>query len=812
MYPNLYRPEFEKDACGVGFIANWTGLKSYDIIRDALTILENMEHRGARNVDTNIGDGAGILLQMPHEFLLRVCKTERIILPPYGSYASGLLFLSKDETIRNACKKIIFRVAQELGLHILGFRIIPTDATILDPSLLNREPYIEQIFIQPINQSPELLNMAFERKLYVFRNYVTHVINATIDRQDANFYIVSLSAKTIIYKGHLTSGQLRRYFVDLVDEQMVSSFAMVHSRFATNTRPSWRLAHPYKYLAHNGEINTLVSNHNWFKSHIKNFASPYFSSEELAMLSPIMDGDISDSGNLDNLVELLYLSGFSLPQVMMMLIPECWEKHTSMNQERRAFYQYYAPLISPWDGPATVTFTDGHIIGAILDRNGLRPARYWLTNDNRMILASEVGVLDIAPAGIIKKGRLNPGSMILVDTTNKKVYFDDEIKKTIYEHKPYQQWIKKNKVRLEDIQFVKTKFGSLNSETINRYQCLLGYTEEDVKSVIIPMALDAKEPISSMALDIPLAILSQQPQHLSSYFKQLFAQVTNPPIDPIRENMVMSMTCFLGVQATNIMVDNEISCRYIELAHPILSSVEVDKLRSIDLANLQTKTIFTYFQVAGGEHALEKAIAKICNYAEDAIEEGFSILIISDRNIGSEHAQIPSLLVIAAIHHFLVAKGLRNKVSLVVEAADVWEVHHFACLFAFGASAINPYLALSIIRDVKQTSRLQTTQTVDELRKNYIKAVCDGLLKIMSKLGISTLQGYQGSQSFEILGIHQEVVDQYFTGAVSRLGGLSIKDIQDDILKKHGRTIICYQKVVYISGIKLVSIIYCRPR
>ncbi|HEY0666744.1 MAG TPA: glutamate synthase large subunit, partial [Sphingobacteriaceae bacterium] len=548
--------------------------------------------------------------------------------------------------------------------------------------------------------------------------------------------------------------------------------------------PSWRLAQPFRFIAHNGEINTLTGNLNWFYSTVRSFASPYFTDEEMAMLLPVIDNNQSDSACLDNVVELLFHAGRSLPHVMMMLVPEAWDGDEQMDPLKKAFYEYHATLMEPWDGPAAITFTDGKLIGALLDRNGLRPLRYVVMNDDRVIVASEAGALPIDESTVIRKGRLQPGKMFLVDIEEGKIISDDEIKHKIASQQPYGNWLENYKIRLEDLAEPRVMFTHLSSESVFRYQQVFGYSREDIEAIIKPMALDGKEPIGSMGTDVPLAVLSDKPQHISSYFKQFFAQVTNPPIDPIRERLVMSLAVFLGNNG-NILDEDQMHCHSVALENPILASDELEKLRSIDTGMFHSKTLQTYFKADGKPGSLQRGIERLCRYAEDAVQDGFEVLILSDRAIDSEHAPIPSLLAVSAVHHHLIRKGFRGEVGIVAEAGDVWEVHHFACLLAFGATAINPYLALATIRTLKAEGKVDTELSTPALRKNYKKAICDGLLKIFSKMGISTLQSYHGSQVFEILGIRQDVVDKYFAGAVSRIEGLGLDEIAMEALHKH---------------------------
>ncbi|RFM27592.1 glutamate synthase large subunit [Deminuibacter soli] len=781
-HEGLYDPSFEHDACGIGFVANIKGNKSHQIIADALTVLENMEHRGASGSENNTGDGAGIMIQMPHEFFFDECIKLGVHLPAYGKYGVGVLFFPREIRLREECRDIFNRAAEKLGLEILTYRKVPVNTAGIGATALSVEPEMEQVFIA----CPDHINNPddFERKLFILRNYASHTVNNTV-RQDAiGFYVASLSYKTVVYKGQLTSGQVRAYFHDLNNKRVVAAFGLVHSRFATNTFPSWKLAQPFRYIAHNGEINTLQGNLNWLKTSEKGFTSPYFTQEEMDMLLPIVSAAQSDSACLDNMIELLTLTGRPLPHVMMMLIPEAWDGNEHMDPVKKAFYEYHAAMMEPWDGPASISFTDGRIIGATLDRNGLRPSRYCVTKDDRVIMASETGALPVDPALVLENGRLQPGRMFVVDMEQGRIISDEELKQSICSAKPYNEWLNKYKIRLEELPEPRVMFTHLEPDQIFKYQKAFGYSTEDLDTLIAPMALDGKEPIGSMGTDAPLAVLSDQPQHLSSYFKQLFAQVTNPPIDPIRERMVMSLATFVGNNG-NLLVEDPLTCHSVALKHPVLSNHELEKLRSIDTGIFQAKTLQTYFRADGKPGSLKAGIERLCRYAVDAVEDGFEVVILSDRAIDSDHAPIPTLLAVSAVHHHLIRKGLRGQVGIVVEAGDVWEVHHFACLLAFGATAINPYLAISSIRDMKLNGKLDTDQDIDTLKKNYIKAICDGLLKVFSKMGISTLQSYQGAQIFEIIGLNKDVVAKYFTGATSRIEGLGLDEIARETLAKH---------------------------
>jgi len=778
----LYDPAYEHDACGIGFVANIKGIKSHQNVDDALTILENMEHRGASGSEVNTGDGAGLMIQIPHEFFFDELLHNGMHLPNAGEYGVGFIFFPSEKGMLEECKEIFARAAEKLNFEIIGYRKVPVNRAPIGPTALSVEPIMEQVFVKKPDHVKDAED--FERKLFILKNYASHTINNSIKKDAIGFYITSLSQNTIVYKGQLTSHQVREYFPDLSDKRVVSAFGLVHSRFATNTFPSWKLAQPFRYIAHNGEINTLQGNLNWFRSNESSFFSPYFSKEELDMILPVVNAGQSDSACLDNVIELLTLSGRSLPHVMMMLIPEAWDGNELMDPVKKAFYEYHAAIMEPWDGPASISFTNGKMIGATLDRNGLRPSRYCVTNDDRVIMASETGALPVDQSTVIEKGRLQPGKMFVVDMEAGRIISDTELKEKICSQQPYGDWLNKYKIRLEELPEPRIQFTHLEHDQIFKYQKAFGYSKEDLEQIIIPMALDGKEPIGSMGTDTPLAVLSDQPQHITSYFKQLFAQVTNPPIDPIRERMVMSLATFVGSQGS-LLIEDPMASHCVALKHPILTNHELEKIRSIDTGVFQAKTLQCYFRADGKSGSLKNGLDRLCRYAVDAVNDGFEVLVLTDRSIDSEHAAIPSLLACSTVHHHLIKKGLRGKVGIIVEAGDVWEVHHYACLIGFGATAINPYLAMSSIRDMKLSGHIKTDLDDKYLKKNYIKAVNEGLYKVFSKMGISTLQSYQGAQIFEIIGINKEVVNKHFTGATSRIEGMGLDEIAKEILAKH---------------------------
>ena len=782
MQLGLYDPSFEFDSCGVGFVANIKGIKSFKIVSDAITMLENMEHRGATGYESNTGDGAGLQIQIPHELLYDEALNFGFDLPAPGFYGVGMLFFPQNNFIREECKEIIEQSADKLGLKILGYRPVPVNNIDLGDLAKSVEPVMEMLFVErPFDVETD---KDFERKLFVFRNYISHQITSVTSNDPIGFYVASFSCKKLIYKGQLRSVQIRNYFKDLTNPKTRSAFGMIHSRFATNTSPTWSLAQPFRFLAHNGEINTIGGNLNWLKSSEKTFSNPNFTPQEMDMILPLTKPNQSDSSYLDNMVELLYHSGRSLPHTMMMLIPEAWDGNKQMEDYKKDFYEFHACMMEPWDGPASISFTDGEMIGATLDRNGLRPSRYCVTSDDLVIMASESGALPVNPKNVIKRGRLQPGKMFLVDMKKGVIVSDDELKKEICTSQPYRDWLDKMNINLKELPSPKIRFNKLQSEDIFKYQKAFGYSREDLDKVIKEMAVHGKEPIGSMGFDAPLAVLSEKPQHFSSYFKQLFAQVTNPPIDPIREKLVMSLTTIIGGNG-NLLEDDKNFAHSIKLEHPILNNEQLEKLRSVDTGKFQSKTIYTYFKADEKEGSLKKALDRICRYAMDAVEDGFEVIILSDRSLDSQHASIPSLLACSAVHHHLIRKGVRRRVGLVIEAGDVWEVHHFASLLGFGATAINPYLALASIRQMFYDGEFSPDSDLEQLKYNYKKAVGDGLLKIFSKMGISTLQSYHGAQIFEIIGLNQPLVNTCFTGAISRINGIGFDEIAKEALAKH---------------------------
>ncbi|MBW8190255.1 glutamate synthase large subunit [Neiella marina] len=777
----LYRPDFEHDACGIGFVANLKGQKSHDIIENALTMLTCMEHRGGTGYDVRSGDGAGILIQIPHDFLVEEVKPLGIKLPAFGNYGVGMMFFPQDEKTATQCRNVFEDSAKKLGLEVVGYRHVPGDNSGLGQASKKTEPRIEQAFIV----KPYSLNQKeFQRKLFVLRKYAAHLINSTISREKDEFYIASLSNKTVVYKGQFTTAQVREYYLDLQNDKVTSALAMFHSRFSTNTFPAWRRAQPFRFMSHNGEINTVKGNVNWMAAREALFDSVAFSKEELAMLYPVCNRDNSDSANLDMTVELLVMSGRPLAQVMMMLVPEAWQTQENMDAVKRAFYEYYACIMEPWDGPASVSFTDGEVIGATLDRNGLRPSRYLVTKDDMVVMGSETGTLCVDPASVVKKGRLQPGKIFIADLKQGRIIADDEVKADICSRQPYGEWLEQNKIVLDDLPTPSTVEQQPALLPLRMRQKAAGYTHEDLNVILAQMVSTAKEPLGAMGADNPLAVLSDRPQHLSNYFKQLFAQVTNPPIDPIREEMVMSLRTYVGANK-NLLSETPEHCHKIEIKQPVLSNEQLMKLKLVDHNHMQAKSLDALFNASGDAGEMEKAIDKLCRYAKDAVNDGYSILILSDRNANTDHAAIPSLLATAAVHHYLIKNGLRAKADIIVEAADARETHHFATLIGYGASAVNPYLAIETLNEMRNEGVIDPELSDSQVLSKYIKAVGSGLLKIFSKMGISTLQSYQGAQIFEALGVNAQVIKQYFTGTVTRIQGVGLDEIAAEALKTH---------------------------
>jgi glutamate synthase (ferredoxin) len=772
----LYDPQFEHDACGVGFVCQMKGKRSHDIIQQALTILVNLDHRGACGCEVNTGDGAGILLQLPHGFF---AKNGPANLPKPGHYGVGMLYVSPDAKIRSATEATFTDLAKSLGLSILGWRTVPVDNASLGQTAISSEPVVRQAFLgRPADCATD---QDFERKLFILSKQAHHQIRGA--SKDEFYYASSLSCRTIIYKGMLMPEQVGKYFRDLADPSMDTALALVHSRFSTNTFPSWERAHPYHYIAHNGEINTLNGNVNWMKAREPLLASPLFG-KELPKILPIVNPNGSDSAKFDNVLELVVMGGRSLPEAMMMMIPEPWNGHESMSAEKKAFYEYNSCLMEPWDGPASVVFTDGTMIGATLDRNGLRPSRYYVTKDDYVIMGSEAGVLPIDPANIASKGRLQPGRMFLVNMEEGRIVADEEIKQKIASQKPYREWLDKNLIKLADIADAPDATPTSHSNTVQR-QLAFGYTFEDQRKLLVPMAKDGVEAMGSMGTDIPLAVLSNKSKLLYDYFKQLFAQVTNPPIDCIREEIVTSSVTTIGPER-NLLDPNPSSCHLIELQSPILTNEELAKLRHVAHGQFKSVTIPTLFDAKSGAKGLEKAMDEVCRQAGLHIDAGINLIILSDRGVDRHNAAIPPLLAVAGLHHFLIREGKRTKVGLILESGEPREVHHFCTLIGYGCAGINPYLAFETLDDMIKQGLLVGVDHYTAC-KNYVKAATKGIVKVASKIGISTIQSYLGAQIFECVGLQQKVVDKYFTGTATRIEGADVAAVAEEALERHNR-------------------------
>ena len=776
----MYDPANEHDACGLGFIAHIKGQKSHAIVTQGLQILKNLTHRGATGADPLQGDGAGILVQMPDGFLRRACGRQGLTLPAAGQYGVGMVFLPKEPASRMACEQEIERAVASEGQVLLGWRDVPTDNTGLSERTKEVEPVIRQVFIA--RGSTDMDADALERKLYIIRKKSGHAIQALKLRHGKGFYVTSMSARTIVYKGMLLAHQVGEYYGDLRDPTMVSALAMVHQRFSTNTFPTWDLAHPFRLVCHNGEINTLRGNVNWIRARQQAISSNLLGADLDKVWPLIYDGQ-SDSASFDNALELLLMGGYPLAHAMMLMIPEAWAGNPLMDDDRRAFYEYHAALMEPWDGPAAMAFTDGRQIGATLDRNGLRPARYIVTDDDYVIMASEVGVLDIPERKIVKKWRLQPGKMLLVDTIQGRIIDDDELKRTLAAAKPYRKWIDRSRIALEALPDPAPP--QLSEVPLLDRQQAFGYTQEDLKVILAPMAENAEEAVGSMGNDAALPVLSARPKVLYNYFKQLFAQVTNPPIDPIREELVMSLVTFIGPRPNLLGIDETDPPMRLEAEKPILTAEEMEKIRHIGLftgATFRSLELDICYPAAWGAAGMEAALASLCAHAEDAIHLGYNILIVSDRKVAAELMPIPALLATAAVHQHLVRKGLRTSTGLVVETGSAREVHQFALLAGYGAEAIHPYLALESVGELQEFA---PHVSAEESAKRYVKAICKGLYKVMSKMGISTYQSYCGAQIFEAVGLNSAFVEKYFTGTASNIQGIGLFEVAEEAYRLH---------------------------
>ena len=762
----LYNASYEHDACGVGMVVNIHGNKSHELVDSALKVLENMRHRGAEGADNKTGDGAGIMLQIPHEFIL----LQGIPVPEKGKYGTGLVFLPKDKEQQTAILSVIIEEIERAGLTLMHLRNVPTNPSCLGKYALESEPDIKQLFITGVTDVEN-----FERTLYIIRKKIERRVS------HKDFYIVSLSCRTIIYKGMLTSMQVREYFPDLTQPYFTSGLALVHSRFSTNTFPTWSLAQPFRLLAHNGEINTIRGNRAWMEARESVLSSPTLG--DIKNISPIIQAGMSDSASLDNVFEFFTMSGLSMPHAMAMLVPESFNDKNPISEDLKAFYEYHSILMEPWDGPAALLFSDGRYAGGMLDRNGLRPARYLITNKDMMVVASEVGVMDFEPGDIKEKGRLQPGKILLIDTEEGKIYYDSELKEQLASAKPYRNWLAANRIELHTL-----KSGRKVDNSVPDYDRRLrafGFSREDIERTIVPMCNNGAEPVASMGNDTPLAVLSDKPQLLFNYFRQQFAQVTNPAIDPIREELVMSLTEYIGAVGTNILTPDESHCKMVRLPHPVLNNTQLDILCNIRYKGFNTIKLDTIFDVSKGRQGMHEAIDNLCRMAEQSVTDGVNYIVLSDRNVDTTHAAIPSLLAVSAVHHHLISVQKRVQTALIVESGEIREVMHAALLLGYGASAICPYMAFAVLNDLVSKGKVQ--MNYDTAEKNYIKAVCKGLYKIMSKMGISTIRSYRGAKIFEAVGISEELLRLYFGTATSTIGGIRLEEVAKDAIAMHSQ-------------------------
>lgn len=781
----LYDSTNEHDACGVGMIVNIRGNKSHDLIESALKVLENMRHRGAEGADNKTGDGAGIMLQIPHEFIL----LQGIPVPEKGRYGTGLFFLPKDIKTQSDILSIVIEEIEKEGLTLMHLRNVPTCSDVLGESAKAVEPDIKQIFITGFADNEEHP----DRKLYIIRKRIENKILRSNIVSKNEFYICSLSTKNIVYKGMLSSIQLRSYFPDLTNNYFTSGLALVHSRFSTNTFPTWGLAQPFRFLAHNGEINTIRGNRSWMEARETVLSSPALG--DIKDIRPIIQSGMSDSASLDNVLEFLVMSGMSLPHVMAMLVPESFNEKNPISEELKAFYEYHSILMEPWDGPAALLFSDGRYAGGMLDRNGLRPARYLITQNDMMVVASEVGVMDFEPNDIKSKGRLEPGKMLLIDTQEGKIYYDKELKQQLAEAKPYRSWLSANRIELTEL-----RSGRKVAQNIENYPRMLrafGYSKEDITHVITPMGTNSNEPVGAMGSDTPLAVLSEKPQLFFNYFRQQFAQVTNPPIDPIREELVMSLTEYIGAVGMNILTPDESHCKMVRLSQPILSNMQLDLLCNIRYKGFKTEKLPTLFDIKKGASGLQEAITNLCYRAEESVDAGVNYIVLTDRDINESQAAIPSLLAVSAVHHYLISVGKRVQTALIVESGEIREVMHAALLLGFGASALNPYMAFAVLNDLVERKEIQLDFHTAE--KNYIKAIDKGLLKILSKMGISTIRSYRGAKIFEAIGLSEELSNAYFGGLKSNIGGIRLEEVAQDAIRMHNAAFADYKEGLLVS-------------
>ncbi|MDR0835786.1 MAG: glutamate synthase large subunit [Tannerella sp.] len=778
----LYRDEFEHDACGVGMIVHIRGEKSHDIVESALKVLENMRHRGAEGADNMTGDGAGILVQIPHEFIL----LQGIPVPEKGKYGTGLIFLPKDEKQQSEILSTIIEEVEKEGLTLMHVRKVPTNPDILGDSARAAEPDIRQIFITGAGFDRQTL----ELKLYIVRRRIENHVNQSHIKDKKDFYILSLSTRNLVYKGMLETMQLRRYYPDLVNNYFTSGLALVHSRFSTNTFPRWSLAQPFRLLAHNGEINTIRGNRGWMEARESVLTFP--SLDNIDDIRPIVQPGMSDSASLDNVLEYFVAAGMSLPQAMAMLVPESFDVKNPISEELKAFYEYHSILMEPWDGPAALLFSDGRYAGGMLDRNGLRPARYMITKNDVMVVASEVGVMDIEPNEIKEKGRLQPGKLILVDTENGTIHYNEDIKKQLSEAYPYRTWLTNNRVELDELKSGRHVASSIDN--FEQHIRLFDYTREDIDRILVPMSTAAAEPVGSMGFDVPLAVLSKHPQLLFNYFRQQFAQVTNPPIDPIREELVMSLTEYIGAVGDNILIPNESHCKMVRLPHPVLSNTQLDVLCNIRYKGFKSLKLSTLFEVAKGREGLDKALTQLCKQAEQSVKDGVNYIILSDKDADEKMAPIPSLLAVSAVHQSLVSVQKRVQTALIAESGEIREVMHAALLLGYGASALCPYMAYAVLDDIVKKREIQLDYKTAE--KNYIKALCKGLLKVLSKMGISTIRSYRGARLFETIGVSNELSEKYFGGKTGNIGGIKLDEIAHDSKLLHNKAFATQEKDV----------------
>ena len=767
--PGLYDPSFEHDNCGIGACVNIKGVKNHQTVDNALKIVETLEHRAGKDAAGETGDGVGIMLQISHKFFSKACKAANINIGKEREYGIGMFFFPNDELRLRQAKKMFEIIVEKEGMTFLGWREVPTTPTVLGKKALECMPKILQGFVAKPADVEKGLD--FDRKLYIARK--------VFEQSNEESYVVSLSSRTIVYKGMFLVGQLRTFFNDLQDLDYESAIALVHSRFSTNTTPSWEKAHPYRFIVHNGEINTIRGNADKMLAREENMESEYLKNE-MHKLIPVVNPNGSDSARLDNTLEFLVMSGMDLPHAIMITIPEPWENNKVISQEKRDFYQYYATMMEPWDGPASIIFTDGDQVGAVLDRNGLRPSRYYITDDDQLILSSEIGVLDIDPTKIVVKERLHPGKMLLVDTIKGKVIADDVVKEKYAEKEPYGEWLDSNLLELKDLKIPNEPVPTYGAEEREKLMKAFGYTYEDIRTAILPMALNGSEAIAAMGNDTPLAVLSNRHQPLFNYFKQLFAQVTNPPIDAIREELVTSTTVYVGKEG-NILDEKPENCRVLKVHNPILTDTDLLKIKSMNKKGFEVVELpITYYK----NTSLEKALDRLFVEADRAYRDGANIIILSDRGVDENHVAIPSLLAVSAMHQYLIKTKRRTSVALILESGEPREVHHFATLLGYGACAVNPYLALQGIKKLIDENMLQKDYYAAV--EDYTNAILHGIVKIASKMGISTLQSYQGSQIFEAIGINSDVIEKYFTNTVSRVEGISLKDLEADVDARHG--------------------------